>query len=101
MTQKQKVARTLILAVIAILVRLTVQLLIDELPNPVVAGESGLRLKVFIRENIGKRTILIASQNEELLSLCSRVYELTPYGLREMRGAAPSDPAKTAMERVA
>lgn len=75
--------------------------LIDELPNPVVAGESGLRLKVFIRENIGKRTILIASQNEELLSLCSRVYELTPYGLREMRGAAPSDPAKTAMERVA
>lgn len=73
--------------------------LIDELPAPLITGESGLRLKVFIRESLGKRTILIASQNEELLSLCSRVYELTAYGLRESRAAADRD--RTAMERVA
>ncbi|PQA89385.1 peptidase domain-containing ABC transporter [Hyphococcus luteus] len=77
--------------------------LIDELPSPLVMGECGLRLKIFIRENAGKRTILVASQNEELLSLCDRAYEVTPYGLRQA-GAAPAG-AKTetgnAMERVA
>ncbi len=79
--------------------------LIDELPGPLVMGACGLKLKVFIRENIGKRTILIASQNEELLSLCSRCYEVTAYGLRPHEAAparaAPATGTETAKENVA
>ncbi|MGE0408693.1 MAG: ATP-binding cassette domain-containing protein, partial [Amphiplicatus sp.] len=76
--------------------------LIDELPNALMLRESGLHLKFFIRESAGERTILLTSQNPDVLDLCDRVYTATAHGLRlvSVRGKGAS--SKTlCMERVA
>ncbi len=75
--------------------------LIDELPNALMMSECGHHLKSFIRENINKRTILLASQNQELLDLCGQVYEVTPHGLRSAPAKRTAQIQTRIPERVA
>jgi hypothetical protein len=73
--------------------------LIDELPNALLLGEA--RLKAFIRESAGRRTILLCSQNPDMLDLCGRVYEVTANGLRARPSRTRKDGQGAPMERVA
>lgn len=75
--------------------------LIDELPNTLMMGESGIRLKSLIRERENKRTVLLSTQNQDILDLCDRVFEVSPYGLKLISSLGQPLPAQTVMEQVA
>ncbi|MEZ5927834.1 MAG: ATP-binding cassette domain-containing protein [Parvularculaceae bacterium] len=74
--------------------------LIDELPNSLLMNSAGKRLRMFLRESAGRRSVFIASQNPEMLDLCDRVFEVTSFGLKSVRDNSSSN-GKSAMERVA